>query len=161
MTNLNRDTIIAIGLLVFTGILAWATLQIRDPDYGTLPPSAWPQIIVAALGVFSLIYFGQSLRAGKDESSDDTPKEGFFAKYRNPLLCYAIYFLFLLTLPFFGALIGGVLLVFLLLSVLGGWSGKLMIRHALIAVISMGAMWSLFTFGLRVILPQGMIFTTL
>ena len=165
MANLNRDTIIALGLLVFTSILAWATFQIRTPDYGTLPPSAWPQLIVAALALFSLIYLAQSLGAGPDPepqtASEDGFVTGFLRKYRNPIFCYIIYFAFLMTLPIFGALIGGIFLVFLLLSVMGGWAPTLLLKHAVIAVVSMGFMWALFTFGLRVILPQGMIFTTL
>jgi hypothetical protein len=30
--------------------------------------------------------------------------------------------------------------------------------HAIIAIVSVGAMWALFTFGLRVLLPRGEIF---
>lgn len=150
---------------MFSSILAWATFQIRTPDYGTLPPSAWPQLIVAALALFSLVYLAQSLSAGPDPEpelvSQDGMIVGFLRKYRNPIICYIIYFAFLLSLPIFGALIGGILLVFLLLNFLGGWAPPLLLRHAVISVVSMGFMWMLFTFGLRVILPQGMIFTTL
>ena len=86
---------------------------------------------------------------------------GWLRHYRNPLWCYGIYFLFLATLPVLGSLIGGILLIFLLLSVIGGFGRRQLLLHGAVAVIAMGAMWSLFTFGLRVILPQGEIFTTL
>jgi hypothetical protein len=33
-----------------------------------------------------------------------------------------------------------------------------MVIHASVAIISVGSMWSLFTFGLGVMLPVGMIF---
>jgi cytochrome c biogenesis protein ResB len=42
-----------------------------------------------------------------------------------------------------------------MMSVLGGWSPRLIVLHAAIAVLSVGAMWSIFTFGLRVMLPEG------
>lgn len=159
----NRDTIIAIGLLFFTGVLIWASFDIRSPDYGTLAPSAWPRSVLGILLVFGLIYLFQSLRAtpsvqSPSESDERRGLAGWFIKYRNPLWCYLIYFLFLVTLPFFGALIGGILLVFFLLSVLGGFAPKKLLLHGAIAVISMGAMWSIFTFGLRVILPRGSLF---
>ncbi len=159
----NRDTIIAIGLLFFTGVLIWASFDIRSPDYGTLAPSAWPRSVLGILLVFGLIYLFQSLRAspavaGTEESDARGGLMGWFVKYRNPLWCYLIYFLFLATLPFFGALIGGILLVFFLLSVLGGFAPKKLLLHGAIATISMGAMWSIFTFGLRVILPRGSLF---
>lgn len=158
----NRDTIIAIVLLFFTGVLIWASFDIRSPDYGTLAPSAWPRSVLAILLVFGLIYLFQSLRAPRSEGGGDREGPGglagWFVKYRNPLWCYLIYFLFLATLPFFGTLIGGILLVFLLLSVLGGFAPRKLLLHGVIASVSMGAMWAIFTFGLRVILPQGSLF---
>ena len=51
--------------------------------------------------------------------------------------------------------IGGSLLVFLLMTVLGGAAPRQLVLHAVIAVLSVGAMWSVFTFGLRVLLPRG------
>ncbi len=155
----NRDTIIAIVLLFFTGVLIWASFDIRSPDYGTLAPSAWPRSVLAILLVFGLIYLFQSLRAMPSEQNTAQSDErgglvGWFIKYRNPLWCYFIYFLFLATLPIFGALVGGILLVFCLLSILGGFAPKKLLLHGAIATISMGAMWSIFTFGLRVILPR-------
>lgn len=159
----NRDTIIAIVLLFFTGVLIWASFDIRSPDYGTLAPSAWPRSVLGILLVFGLIYLFQSLRATPSaqspvESDERGGLAGWFIKYRNPLWCYLIYFLFLVTLPVFGALIGGILLVFFLLSILGGFAPKKLLLHGAIATISMGAMWSIFTFGLRVILPRGSLF---
>ena len=52
-------------------------------------------------------------------------------------------------------LIGGVLFVFLALSVLGEWSRRAVAIHAAIALISITGMWAIFTFGLRVMLPAG------
>lgn len=163
MRALHKDTIIAILLLLFCGLLAWSSLHIRQPDYGTLKPSTWPQIIVAVLTLFSAIYFVQSLSyppsgdAGPDGRKPGI--SGFLEYFRNPIICFTIYFVFLATLPWAGALIGGILLVFALLTVLGGWAPRDMARHAVYAVISMGFMWTLFTFGLRVILPEGEIFS--
>jgi putative tricarboxylic transport membrane protein len=165
LRSLNRDTVIAILLLVFCSFLAWSTLYIRSPDYGTLAPSAWPRMVLAALALFSLIYLLQSL-SGRFSEAADAPKRppgllGFVQYYRNPIVCFATYFVFLATLPILGALIGGTLLVFVLLNVLDGWSLNKLLKHGAIAVISMGSMWLLFTFGLRVILPQGEIFSVL
>lgn len=159
MKAINRDTLIAIVLLLFCGFLIWAGWQIRDPQFGELSPAAWPKGVTYVLTVFCLIYFFQSVLAGADERPEPAPEHrglaGFFRKYANPIVCFALYFAFLWTLPFFGTLIGGSLLVFLLLSVLGGIQPKQIVLHALISVISVGAMWALFTYGLRVLLPRG------
>jgi len=163
MRALHKDTIIAILLLLFCGLLAWSSLHIRLPGYGTLKPSTWPQIMVAVLALFSAIYFVQSLSYPSPDgvgAEDRKPgMSGFLEHFRNPIICFVIYFVFLATLPWTGALIGGILLVFALLTVLGGWAARDLIRHAIYATVSMGFMWTLFTFGLRVILPEGEIFS--
>ena len=161
MRSLNRDTLIAVFLLVFCALLAWSSLYIREPGYGTLKPSTWPRIVVIVLALLSLVYFFQSLASGPDIADRQRPPglAGFFDYYRNPIFCFVIYFVFLLTLPWIGALIGGILLVFALLTVLGGWTPGDLLRHAIISIVSMGFMWALFTFALKVILPEGEIFS--
>ncbi len=164
MGALNRDTIISIALMVFCGFLIWAGQHIRDPQFGELPPAAWPQGVSYVLTAFVLIYFLQSIMVktpqadgGEDIGGESRAEgmKGWLQHYRNPIACFTLYFLFLNALPYLGTLIGGTLLVFLLLSVLGGISSKKIVLHAFVAVISVGAMWSLFTFGLRVLLPRG------
>jgi len=165
MTTMSRDTIVSIILLGFCGFLIWAGYQIRDPQFGELPPAAWPKAVTWVLTAFCVVYFLQSLladRAGREPDPIAAYREpgliGWFRWYFNPIVCLAFYFVFLATLPYFGTLIGGTLLVFALLSFLGGVTPRLMVNHAIIAVISVGAMWLLFTYGLRVLLPRGDLF---
>lgn len=164
MGTMSRDTVVSIILLLFCGLLIWAGYQIRDPQFGELSPAAWPKGVSYVLTALCLIYFAQSLMSDKARKANGIPVDapahsggltGWFRYYLNPIICFALYFAFLATLPFFGTLIGGTLLVFLLLSFLGGIAPKLIIQHALIAIISVGAMWALFTYGLRVLLPRG------
>ncbi len=166
MTTASRDTVVSIVLLLFCGFLIWAGYQIRDPQFGELPPAAWPKGVTWVLTGFCVVYFVQSIIADRARTPDDTAPVvdrapgliGWFRYYFNPIICLSLYFAFLATLPYFGTLIGGTLLVFALLSFLGGVTPRLLVIHALIAVISVGAMWALFTFGLRVLLPRGEIF---
>ena len=165
MTTMSRDTIVSIILLGFCGFLLWAGYQIRDPQFGELPPAAWPKAVTWVLTAFCLVYLVQSLLADRAGTSETIPMagrepglSGWFRWYFNPIVCLAFYFIFLATLPYFGTLIGGILLVFALLSFLGGISPRLILTHAIIAVISVGAMWLLFTYGLRVLLPRGELF---
>ncbi len=162
MSRLNRDTVIALFLMIMWSVFLWASFDIRQIDYGTMGADVWPRGIVLLLFILTAIYLFQSLRAGADETPDEPfTIKGWFVKYRNPLWCYALYFVFLLTLPYLGMLIGGVLLVFCLLTVLGGHTPRDIAIHAAIALISITGMWAIFTYALGVILPQGMIFTTL
>ncbi len=169
MGRLNRDAVIAIVLLMACGVLFWSTFSIRVPDYGQLKPSTWPRVVLAALTLLSAIYLIQSLRQGpapKDDYIEDADGPGpapgllgWIAYWRNPIWCFVLFFLYLVTLPVLGSLIGGVLFVFTLMGVLGGWRPRNLLQHAALALITVGGMWGLFTFGLGVILPPGEIFS--
>ncbi len=169
MGRLNRDTVIAIVLLAACGILFWSTFSIRNPDYGQLSPATWPRVVLGALGLLSVLYLMQSLRQGAAAPGDDSgdadsaPRPpglgGWFSYWRNPIWCFVLFFLYLVTLPLLGSLIGGVLFVFTLMGVLGGWRPWNVLQHAALALLTVGGMWSLFTYGLGVILPPGEIFS--
>lgn len=173
MVRFNRDGVVAIILLLVCGVLFYSSFDIRQPDYGVLMPSTWPRIIIAIIALLSLIYLIQSLRDNpKEKTSNNLSRHDdgfyitekkvgfkeFFEYWRNPIICFVMFFLYLITLPVFGMLIGGLIFVFTLMSLLGGWKPRKLITHATISIITVGAMWSLFTFGLGVMLPEGIIF---
>ena len=161
--SLNRDTIVAVLLLLFCGVMFWATTQIRDPGFEQMGAEVWPRLVLILLSGLSLVYLVQSLRTGGDEAGSQAAQAraagSWWSRYQNAIYCFALFFGFLVTLPYLGMLVGGILFVFLMMSVLGGWSPKLILMHAVIAVLSVGSMWSIFTFGLRVMLPAGELFT--
>ena len=162
MERLNRDAVIAMVLLVFCGVFFWATFDIRQPDYGVLMPSTWPRVVLGVLALLSMIYLIQSLRQEPEETDEiDGPPpgggiKGWISYWRNPLWCFGLFFTYLATLPVLGMLIGGVSFVFVLQCALGGWHRRDLVFHAAVAILTIGGMWSLFTFGLGVILPSGM-----
>jgi hypothetical protein len=172
---LNRDALLAVVLLVICGIFWQQSFEIREPDYAQMSPAVWPRAVLAILSLLCLIYLVRSLRPGPREPMHglfEEPAEepdagpnggpggvkGFLAHWRNVIWCFALFLAYLWTMPFLGMLVGGMLFVFLLLNALGGWSPRLMALHAVIAVVTIGGMWSLFTFGLRVFLPTGSLF---
>ena len=159
MTRINRDTIIAIVLLLFCGAMFWASLDIREPDYGVLKPSTWPRIILAAFGFLSTLYLAQSIRRGPDKARDaGEPVKGLkalIAYWSNVLWVFALFLCYLFALPWVGMLIGGVAFVFLLLMALGNFSARDGLLHAAIALITAGGMWLIFTYALGVLLPRG------
>ncbi len=152
--TLNRDSIVAICLLVICGGLAWASLDIREPDYGVLSPAVWPRVIVGVMTVLGVIFLVQSLRAGPD-----APREGFggaagfYGYWRNVIWCFVLFGAYLIAIPYVGILLGGMAFVFLLLTALGGVRNTVL--HIVIALATVGGMWAVFTFALRVILPRG------
>lgn len=158
MSSLNRDTFVAIVLLLACGGLYMASLEIREPDYGQLSPATWPRMIIGIVAFLSMLYLVQSIRRGPDEQGDERKWQGFaafFAQWRNVLWVFALFLGYLLILPWVGMLLGGAAFVFLLLTVLGPLSGRDVLIHVLIALLTVGGMWLLFTHGLGVILPRG------
>ena len=159
--GINRDTVVAILLLVGCGVLLTASLDIREPDYGQLSPAAWPRTVVGVLALLSLIYLVQSIRRGVPDEAGEEVRLGFgawIAHWRNVFWVFALFLAYLLALPWLGMLVGGMAFVFLLLNALGGWSPDKLALHAVIAVVSIGGMWIVFTFGLGVLLPRGELF---
>jgi hypothetical protein len=162
MRRLNQDAVIAVFLLLASGVLFWATFSIRTPDYGVLTPSAWPRVIISALSILSFLYLIQSLKKSVDEGQASERQPGLkslLVYWKNPIYCFALFLIYLLTLPVLGSLIGGVSFVFILMNILGGISKEKIATHFALSLTTVGGMWCIFTYGLEVMLPPGMIFS--
>ena len=158
MSKLNQDTLIAIFLIIFCGIMIQSTGYIEDPGYQGMKASFWPTLILWLLSFMSLWLLVKSFYENKyrsKESNKPVPKVSLFLKFKNASICFGMFILFLLFLDYLGMLLAGILFVFGLLTFLGGITKKQLIQHSLISIISIGVMWSIFTFGLKVILPEG------
>jgi len=153
VSAINRDAVVAVFLLLFCAAFYAASFQIEQTAYATIGAEVWPRLILGVLFVLSAVYLFQSVRRGAGEAAER--KAGFVSRYRNAILCYGLFLAFLLTLDFLGMLLGGVAFVFLALTVLGARTPRQLAIHAVVALVSVGAMWSIFTFALRVILPEG------
>jgi hypothetical protein len=156
MARSNRDIVAAVFLLVLTCVFYAATLGIKKTSFGTVGSEVWPRAILIGQGVLCILYLANALRGHhRVDVARGGGIAGWVSTYRNALVCFVMYGLFLITLPYLGMLIGSTLFVFLLLNLLGGWNPGRVAVHGVIAVSAMGAMWAVFTFGLRVILPEG------
>ncbi|MEQ8333696.1 tripartite tricarboxylate transporter TctB family protein [Nisaea sp.] len=155
MARLNRDTLVALLLLVFCGVMISASLEIEETNYGTMPSSVWPQAVLGVLTVFCLALLGQSIVKAPAPAPEENTKSGGIGRYRNAITVYVLFFLFLLTMPYLGMLIGGVGFVFLSLTLLGEPELKRAPVHLAISIGTIGLMWGIFTFGLGVLLPDG------
>ena len=161
MARVNRDVIVALLLLVLCAALFWASYDIRETNYGTMQSHVWPRIIIGVLALCSVIYLFRSVAAGPEAEQREKTVGGvigWVASYRNAIVCFGLFLAFLLSLEWIGMLVGGILFIFLALTAMGPGGMRSHMIHAAIAVISMGAMWSIFTFAIGVILPEGELF---
>ena len=155
MKSLNKDSVIALVLIATTAIFFWETFNIPQFDYASIGSEIWPRIILVPLFVLCAIYLFQSLRQKPTEKAGRRGLGAFVAQYQNPIMGFVIFLAFLATLDYLGMLIGGVLLTFCLLTAFGDRSPRALVLHTVISLVSVGAVWSLFTFALRVYLPEG------
>lgn len=156
MRRINADTVIAALLLAVSGVLFAATYAFHSPPLFHFSIRTWPRAIVGVLAILSAIYLIQSLARAGRERREPFAWRAWFATYRNVIVCFVLFALFLATLPIFGMLIGGLLFVYATLALLGGWNdSRTQAINAAVTVFFVGGMWSIFTFALRVILPGG------
>jgi len=155
MARINRDVVVAIVLLLGCATFIAASFDIDPALFGQMSSSLWPRAILAPLTLLSLVYLVKSIKETSVERVSRGGLTGWFQYYRNPIVCFGLFFAFLAVMPLLGMLLGGLLFVFLMLSVLGGFAPRQMAIHALISIAAVGVMWSIFTFGLGVILPEG------
>ena len=155
--RLNRDTIIAIVLLFLSGAMFISTYQLPAPMFGQMPSSLWPRVILVPLALLAFILLIQAQKTETENSAASMGVWQWLHYYRNPIIAFFLFFLFLVTMPVLGMLIGGVLYVFLTLNVLGGWKPKQLLQHGLISAVFVVGMWTIFTQLLGVFLPEGIL----
>ncbi|MEM6635566.1 MAG: tripartite tricarboxylate transporter TctB family protein [Pseudomonadota bacterium] len=153
---INKDFFTALMFLVLCVGMYAATYQLPEPMFGQLASSTWPRLILVPLGLLSVVLLIQS------QSQPAVARPGrsllvWMSDNRRPFVCFLLFFLFLLSMPVLGMLLGGVAYVFLTLCVLGGWAPKQLALHGAIAVVMVVGMWAIFNLGLGVILPEGML----
>ncbi len=152
--RLNLDTIIALVLLIAGAILFWDTFQWRRTPFAIMAASVWPRFVLVVFFSLCAVYLVRSLRRGAGDGEKRTFR-AWLAYYRNPLWCYGLFLLFVVTMPYLGMLVGGILFVWLMQSAVGERTPRAYLRHAAIAVGAVGFMWLVFTYAIGVILPAG------
>jgi hypothetical protein len=158
MRRISADVVIALLLLVVCAVFYAETFAYQRVALSIIGAKLWPRVVVVALFALSVIYLYQSLRAGPPAAAAAPWSFGaWLARNRNVIACFALYAVFLLTLPWLGMLLGGTLFVFVTLAAIGHNDRRSHLIHAVIAVVSIGLMWSMFTFALGVVLPEGVI----
>ena len=155
--RLNRDTVVAIALLFMCGALFINTFQMPPAMFNQMPATLWPRMILVPLALLSGLLLVKAQMAEVDQTAQVRSLSEWFVFYKNPIVCFMLFFLFLITMPTLGMLVGGLLYVFITLSFLGGWSPKLVMRHGAISIFFVFGMWIIFTQFLGVFLPEGIL----
>jgi len=119
MKRLNRDTVTAVLLLLFCGLLFQQTFFVRKVPFSIMGSEVWPRVVLTALFILLLIYLFKSLITPPKNALEKRPLKVWLEMYRNPLWCFGMFFLFLISLPYFGMLLSGILFVFITQTIIG------------------------------------------
>ena len=162
MRRIGADAIIALLLLVLCAELYRETFNFRVPPFTTMSTGTWPRFVLIALAALCVMMLMQSLLRPAPVRRLDSEGEAAVepdkpVSHRNALICFGMFAAFLVSLHWLGMLIAGVAFVFLMQELMGPRDMKSHFVHAAIALVAVGGMWAVFTFALRVILPEGMI----
>lgn len=156
--SVNRDALVAIFFLLLCAVMYTATYSLPEAMFGQLAPSTWPRIILIPLAVLSALLLVKSQRSGTAPAKGPGKNvREWLEYYKNPIICFFLFFLFLVAMPYLGMLLGGLVYVFLTLCVLGGWQPRQVGLHAMISAVFVIGMWAIFTQLLGVFLPEGVI----
>ncbi|MDQ2084101.1 tripartite tricarboxylate transporter TctB family protein [Xanthobacteraceae bacterium Astr-EGSB] len=153
MRRFSTDAIIALVLLVVCAELYRETFNFRAVAFATMSPAVWPRFVILLLAAFCVALLGKEVFAiaGGVQGGRAAPP----ISHRTAAICFGLFAIFLIVTPWLGMLIAGLLYVFIMQEVLGPRDIKSRFVHLAIAAVSVGGMWAVFTFALRVILPQG------
>ena len=151
----NRDFFVAVFFLALSLFFFVASYSLPEPMFGQLASWTWPRIILIPLALLSVVLMIQSQQGEAPEVPPGRALLTWLVDNRRPFVCFALFFLFLLTMPVLGMLLGGLIYVFLTLCVLGGWQPRQLALHAAISAVFVIGMWAIFTLGLGVLLPEG------
>lgn len=158
MKRLNRDSVIAVLLLLFCGLLFRQTFFVRKVPFSIMGSEVWPRFILIVLFFLLALYLFKSLITPSTSDLSERPLKVWIEMYRNPLWCFGMFFLFLISLPYLGMLISGILFVFITQTIIGSRDKRSLMLHGLVAIGAVGSMWAIFRFGLGVVMPAGSLF---
>ena len=157
MSRINPDVVIALALMVLSAALFADTFSYQKVHLSIIGAKLWPRIVLVALFVASAVFLARSLVRAPQARGERWTLSRWLGENRNVIAVFALYVLFLLTLPWLGMLLGGIAFVFAVQTVIGLGGVRAHLIHAAIAVGAVGGMWAVFTYALGVVLPEGQI----
>jgi len=157
MSRLTPDVVIAALLLILSAALFADTFSYQKVHLSIIGAKLWPRIVLVALFAASAVFLARSLVRVPEAPGERWRLSRWLAENRNVIAVFALYVAFLVTLPWLGMLLGGILFVFAVQTVIGLGGARAHLMHAAIAVGAVGGMWAVFTYALGVVLPPGVI----
>lgn len=162
--RIRSDTGTGLVLLVFCAIMFLETRDIPDPLFGSAGAAFFPTVLLFLLTPLSAALFLRGL-AGDLRAWRGPPAAGpgrtlraWLADYRNVIVCFVLFFLFVAALEPLGYALSGFVFLFAMQVYLGPRSWPKIAQHAIVSAGVVLVLWLVFRKVLIVLLPEGEIF---
>jgi hypothetical protein len=162
--RIRSDTAIGLVLLVFCAIMFLEARKIPEPLFGSAGAAFFPTVLLFLLTPLCAVLFLRGLVG--DLRAWGAPLAGgprrtlraWLADYRNVIVCFVLFFLFVAALEPIGYALSGFVFLFAMQVYLGPRSWPKIAQHAGVSAGVVLVLWTVFRKVLIVLLPEGEIF---
>ncbi|MEE9240014.1 MAG: tripartite tricarboxylate transporter TctB family protein [bacterium] len=154
--RLRADTVIGAILVALVTTLFLMSFALPPAPYGTMGPALFPRVLLIALFPLCAALFMKGFLL--DLRTRPEPMRAFsewFHDYRNVLASYALFFIFVLAIPWAGYMVSGFVFLLFMQVALGpkGWAKVPQFVAVTIGVLA--GLYFIFRVVLLVLLPEG------
>jgi hypothetical protein len=154
--RLRADTVIGAILVALLIILFLMSFGLPPAPYGTMGPALFPRVLLIALFPLCAVLFVKSLR--NDLRSRPEAMRAFaewFYIYRNVLVSYSLFFVFVLAVPWAGYMVSGFVFLLLMQVALGPKRLGKVPQFLAVSIGVLAGVYFIFRVVLLVLLPEG------
>jgi hypothetical protein len=153
--TLKREALLGTATVLLCAVLYYETTLIADYGFAQVGADVWPKIILGVISALALLQIATGLirPAPTSKADEGIAVEGWLFRAFVPITVFVGVVLFSLLVPYIGFTFSGLIMVFMLLSVIGPKSPRAIALHAAIAIVSVLSVTAFFTQVMGVLLP--------
>lgn len=154
---MKREAFLGAATLLLCAVLYHQTTLIADYGFAQVGADVWPKMIVGAIAALALLQTALGLYRPRSRAGSETSPVGARPSLRDaalvPLTVFGAIIGFALLVPYAGFTVSGLVMVFVLLSVIGPKTPRAIAAHAAIAAVSVLTVAFFFSYFMGVLLP--------
>lgn len=154
---MKREAFLGAATVVLCAVLYHQTTLISDYGFAQVGADVWPKIILGTIAALAVLQMAQGLKRprsrGESQSTPVAARSNWRDRALVPLTVFGAITGFALLVPYAGFTVSGLLMVFVLLSVIGPKSPRAIATHAAIAAVSVLSVAFFFSYVMGVLLP--------
>lgn len=154
---MKREAFLGAATVLLCAVLYHQTTLIADYGFAQVGADVWPKMIVGAIAALALLQTALGLYRPRSRAGSETSPVGARPSLRDaalvPLTVFGAIIGFALLVPYAGFTVSGLVMVFVLLSVIGPKTPRAIAAHAAIAAVSVLTVAFFFSYFMGVLLP--------